>query len=188
MERRTRILAAIAAGSCLLALSPRTGAQSSAGHVLEEHTFNAGGNPTDGAAPGSAGHLLSLDSLGNSVAAGALSSASHDLDACFPAAYGPPGEVTHLLPGPTKDDLVWDPEPTVGSYSLYRGVISDLGGGTYGTCGQSGLTEAIASDADPVPAGGGFYYLVTAVNRLDEEGTKGSDSAGTPRANPDACP
>ena len=42
--------------------------------------------------------------------------------------------------------------------------------------------------AAPVPAGNGYFYLVTARNRLWEEGTKGSSSAGAQRANPAPCP
>ncbi|RMH70289.1 MAG: hypothetical protein D6685_00265, partial [Bacteroidetes bacterium] len=43
------------------------------------------------------------------------------------------------------------------------------------------LGESV-TDSDPIAPGGGFFYLVTARNRLDEEGTKGRDSAGSERA------
>ena len=36
-------------------------------------------------------------------------------------------------------------------------------------------------DTDTVPAADGFFYLVTAVNRLDEEGSRGVDSGGSLR-------
>jgi hypothetical protein len=52
----------------------------------------------------------------------------------------------------------------------------------------SELPDAAAIlDAVPDP-GQGFFYLVTARNRLAEEGTKGSTSAGVPRSNAFPCP
>ena len=42
---------------------------------------------------------------------------------------------------------------------------------------------------DTLPSTGtGLFYLVTGVNRLREEGTKGRSSSGTERANPLPCP
>lgn len=44
--------------------------------------------------------------------------------------------------------------------------------------------------SDPLApsAGTGFFYLVTARNRLDEEGPKGFQSLGVEEPNPDPCP
>ena len=163
-------------------------AQSSANHVLQEYVFNSGGNPADGAAPASASFRLSLDSIGGGVSGAGMTSASNSLDACFTTTYAPPGEVQNLLLDETKAQLIWDAEPSVGAYNLYRGALSALTDLTYGACGQTGLTEAAANDGDPVPVGDGFFYLVTAQNRLGEEGTKGNQSNGTDRANAAACP
>ena len=86
-----------------------------------------------------------------------------------------------------KDTLAWEPEKSVGDYNLYRDRVSDLAGLGYGTCEQWDLADETATDTDPVPAGDGFFYLVTAENRLDEEGTKGTDGAGTRRKG-NVCP
>jgi len=37
------------------------------------------------------------------------------------------------------------------------------------------------TDSDPLPVSGGFFYLVTAENRLAEEGTKGFTAEGAER-------
>jgi hypothetical protein len=65
-------------------------------------------------------------------------------------------------------------------------VISAL---AYGQCEQQDLTDATATDTDtPSAPREGFFYLVTANNRLGEEGTKGWDSADVERPNPVPCP
>ena len=109
------------------------------------------------------------------------------MDAGFIPAFAPPREVLNLrFTG--KDDLAWNHERSIGDYSLYRGLISALPG-AYGACELSGLTLASATDPAAPPAGDGYFYLVTANNRLDEEGTKGFDTlAPTERANPVPCP
>ena len=45
-----------------------------------------------------------------------------------------------------------------------------------------------AVDAALPNPGAGFFYLVTGVSRLREEGTKGRTSAGAVRPNPLPCP
>ena len=52
-----------------------------------------------------------------------------------------------------------------------------------GTARHSSLRLDVPGSGDA-----GFLYLVTAENALDEEGSKGSDSAGVPRGNPVPCP
>jgi hypothetical protein len=49
------------------------------------------------------------------------------------------------------------------------------------------LTET-TTDPDVPSVTTGYFYLVTADNRLDEEGTKGFRSNGTERGNPAPCP
>ena len=91
MMRKVPIwLAALVLGGSVLA-------QSSASYNLEEHVFNSGGHPLGGTTLASASFKISLDSLGEAISATDLTSASYRLDACFSAAYPPPGEVNGLL-------------------------------------------------------------------------------------------
>ena len=85
--------------------------------------------------------------------------------------------------------LVWNAERSVGVYNLYRNLMSAISGGDTGACEQYDLTATTTTDPDPAPsAGDGFFYLVTAENRLAEEGTKGWRSSGSERPNPLPCP
>ena len=185
MRSRTGTLVAFVTG--LLLAGGAVLAQSSASYVLEEHTFNAGGNPADSVIASSLSFRITLDSIGGGPSGAGLSSASHRVDAGFTAVYPPPGEVHNLL-FLSRVELAWDGEPSIGSYALYRGLISELPALSYGGCAQAPLNTPNATDADPVPAGDGFFVLVTARNLLAEEGSKGTRSDGTPRANPAACP
>jgi hypothetical protein len=162
-------------------------AQSSASYELEEHVLNAGGTPSAAVDPSSASFRITLSSLGEPLAPpGTATSASYAVDSAFTSAYRPPGEATRLR---FDDDVTlrWDPERSVGSYNLYRDSIGNLSGLGYGVCLQQDLPDARATDSDPVPSGDGFFYLATAVNRLDEEGTKGFQGDGTERAGA-VCP
>ena len=93
----------------LLLMASSALAQQSASFKLEEHTFNAGGNPDQGVIPTSASFRFTLDSIGESVVATGLTSASFQFDSGFPTAYPPPGEVEGLL---LTDDvtLIWNSE------------------------------------------------------------------------------
>ena len=75
--------------------------------------------------------------------------------------------------------LTWDPEASVGSYNVYRGTLSELPT-TYGTNIEPGWTGETYPDTDPY-GGESWFYLITASNRIAEEGTKGTDSSGTER-------
>ena len=79
------------------------------------------------------------------------------------------------------DTLEWDPEKSVGSYNLYRDLISNITGLDFGGCEQQELTSPTTDDTDAVPADDAYFYLVTAENRLAEEGTKGFRSDTTER-------
>ena len=159
-------------------------AQTSASYKLEESVFNAGGNPSPELK--SASFKITLDAIGEGVAATGLSSVSYQSDAGFPPYYPPPGEVS----GPrftSKTTLVWDPDPSVGRYDIYRGTSEELPG-TFGTCLAGGIgIETIEATEDPI-AGQCYFYLVTAENRLAEEGTKGYTSSGSERTNTIPCP
>jgi len=66
---------------------------------------------------------------------------------------------------------IWDPEPSIGVYNLYRNAA----------CLQQDLVNPSSSDAATPAAGQAYLYLVTAENRLREEGTRGYQSSGTER-------
>lgn len=171
-----------------MALSQVALGQESPSYRLSEHTFNAGGRPADGDGAASASYRISLDSVGQGSVGPGPSSASYRMDGGFVAAYPPPGEVTGLLLT-DEETLAWNPERSVGHYNLYRDLLGSLAGLGYGQCEQWGLTATTATDPEvPSPAGEGYFYLVTAANRLHEEGTKGWDSSLSERPNPSACP
>jgi hypothetical protein len=177
---RTAVIVVIA----LIAASS-TMAQTSANYRMTEHVFNNGGSPMDGAIPASPNLKITLDAIGDSLIHPTLSSPNYHMDGGFIGGYPPPGETLGLrFIGPVT--MQWDPEPSVGIYNLYRGDISALSGLGYGSCEQYGITGQTANDSTPpTPA---FFYLVTAENRLGEEGTKGYDSGNSQRPNPAACP
>lgn len=164
----------------VLALGGTAAAQQSASFKLEEHAFNAGGDPSGGTVPASTGFRISLDAVGEAAAAGSPASASFRMDAGFGSSYPPPDEVAGLRFADAQT-LEWAAEKSTGAYNLYRDLISNLAGLGFGSCLQQDLPGETATDVDPVPANDGFFYLVTAENRLAEEGSKGSRSDGTER-------
>ena len=162
-------------------------AQQSTSYRLTESTVNAGGRPVNGAGASSASYRVSFDAIGDAAAGGTLSSASYRVGSGFVAWFPPPGEVKGLRFA-DRTTLRWDPERSVGVYNLYRDFVSALAGGGTGTCFVNGVATEQASDAGSPGAGKGFFYLVTAKNRLAEEGTKGNRSSGSERPNPAPCP
>ena len=149
-------------------------AQTSTSFDLEEHSFNSGGNPANGATPSSTSFQLSIDAIGT-ISAHGLSSTSFMLDAGLVGAYPPPLEVTNLI-FTTVSDFEWDPFPGIGTYNVYRGAIGGFDP-SYGACAQPGVTTNSASDGSPIISPG-FFYLVTTENKLADEGTKGSNDLG----------
>jgi hypothetical protein len=109
------------------------------------------------------------------------------MDAGFVGSYPPPGEVLNLRFS-NGQTLVWDADRAVGDYALYRSLVSDLYVLDYGGCHEHGITAETTTDSDAPPSTDGYYYLVTARNRLFEEGPKGYDSDEYPRANDAPCP
>lgn len=166
--------------------SPISSAQQSTSFKLEEYVFNAGGHPEQGAVPASDRFEISLDAIGDATSGPPPSSASYLVDGGFVAVYPPPGEVVELR-FDDKVMLSWHPERSVGSYQLYRDAVDTLAG-DYGSCLQSGIGSASATDFDSPLSGTAWFYLVTARNRLEEEGTKGFDSGGAERSNLVPCP
>jgi hypothetical protein len=171
-------------------------AQSSADFRIEAQAFNAGGHPAAGTTLASAGFELSLDALGDGATALSLASASFRMGGGLPVSFPPPGEVAPACIGTpasclaftSQTVLTWPPERSTGVYNLYRGLLSSLSGLGFGACEQLDVPNETATDADPLSAGAGFFYLVTAENRLAEEGTKGFRSNGIERANAAPCP
>jgi len=161
-------------------------AQTSASYKLVEFTFNDGGRPANGSIASSASYRIKLDAIGDTVAATGLSSASHHLDDGFVSAYPPPGEVRNER-WTGKTVLSWDPEGSVGTYEVYRDLMSSLPG-SFGACFQSPLLSETATDVTSPASGTAWFYLVTARNRLGEEGTKGLRSSGIERSNASPCP
>jgi hypothetical protein len=170
-----------------LALALPATAQESHSFKLEEHVFNAGGHPAGGVTMSSASFRASLDAIGEGVAGGGLSGPSFHMSAGFVPAYPPPGEVLGLY-FDDVDTLYWEGERSAGVYNLYRDLLSALAGLGYGNCYLQDLTVHRIDDPDLPPSGNGYFYLVTAENRLGEEGSKGADSTGAARPNPAPCP
>ncbi len=183
MTRRHALLVAMA--SLAAALSTAS-AQTSASFKLQEAVINAGGNPLQGSLPSSASYRIRLDSIGEASVGIGASSSSYRMDSAFVSAYRPPGETLGLRFS-NRTTLVWNPEPSIGKYELYRGLISSLPG-TWGACFAANLASATAPDTQAPSSGTGYFYLVTARNRLGEEGTKGTRSNGSIRTNTNPCP
>ncbi len=161
-------------------------AQQSASFRLTEYTFNAGGHPLDGAQPSSAAFRITLDAIGTPVGAVSPSSASFRTSSGFLSAYLPPFELSGLV-FTDHQTLRWNAEANSLSYNLYRDSLGMLSGMGFGDCHESDLASTTATDGDPVPAGGGFFYLVTGRNRVQEDGSKGLGSDGTEREG-NVCP
>ena len=168
-----------------LAIAAPAIAQTSASYKLTESIFNNGGDPANGASGASASHRIKLDAVGDGLLGVGLASASFHMDGGFVDVYPPPGEVQQQL-FTSKTTMVWNPERSVGQYEVYRDLMGGLAGG--GACFTSGVTTEDATDAATPATGQGFFYLVTARNRLGEEGTKGFRTSGVERSNSSPCP
>lgn len=162
--------------------------QQSTSYKLKESVLNNGGDPLAGSFASSTSYRIKLDALGEGVVGPNLSSVSFRLDSGFAAAYPPPAEVLGLrFSPPGASSLAWDPERSAGSYNVYRAAVSSLPG-TFGACFQNGIGGASTVDSASPSSGAAYFYLVTARNRLSEEGTKGYRSSGVERSNNAPCP
>jgi hypothetical protein len=178
--------ALLAALACTVPATVPCEAQTSASFKLTESTVDGGGNPTQGSVLTAPHFHLKFDAIGDALAGAGLASGSFHVDGGFVGRYPPPGEVTGLI-FTSKTSLGWSSERSVGSYDLYRDLLSSLPG-TSGACYQPGLAATSWTEAASPAAGNGWFYLVTAENRLNEEGTKGFRSGGAERGNAAACP
>lgn len=167
-----------------LAIPALVTAQSSASYKIESGAFNAGGNPSPVLT--STSYKVTLDAIGDGVAAASLTSASYNSGAGLPAEYPPPREIQ----GDTftsKTTLTWLPDPSMGTYDVYKGTVPTFTP-SFGSCLTSGLTTEQCTISDVPSPGQCLYYLITAKSTLAEEGTKGYQSSGTERGNPSPCP
>jgi hypothetical protein len=167
-------------------LAPVTLAQQSPSYTLEEHVINAGGHPQFGGNPASASHRVTLGSIGESFATRRATGATQTLDSGFLPTYSPPSEIRNLR-FTNHVTLVWDAHSAAGRYNVYRDTLASLSTLGYGACAQRNLLVPTTTDALPLAAGSGFFFLVTVENRLFEEGTKGFTSAGIERTGT-VCP
>ena len=163
-------------------------AQQSTHYKQEEHVVNAGGSPRSGQVLSSTGFRITLSSLGDGLMS-ASGSSSFQVQGGFVAGHPAAGEILNLR-FTDKTTLLWDPEPSVGSYNLYRGLLSNLPGLNFGTCEQENLLSPTTQDTtggEGLAPGDGFFYLITAENSLLKEGPKGFLSLGGPRLG-STCP
>ncbi len=176
----------VIASTAILLAAPAL-AQQGEGVRISDHAINAGGHPSQGVVMASASYHLRFDSLAESTAGLLLEGDGYRLQGGFVACYPAPLEVTGLR-FTDAATLVWAPERSAGIYNLYRGGIDDLALGGYGSCLDDSLSDESSVDVERPPVGNGFAYLVTAENRLEEEGSLGTDSAGSEREPGSPCP
>ena len=181
---RTAIVIVLAAVLVLAALP--TPGQQSASFKLKESAVNAGGRPLNGTVAASASFRIALDSIAENAPARGLTSSSFRMDSGLISAYPPPGETLGLR-FTDRTTLRWTPEKSVGTYNLYRDLLAALPG-NYGTSFKAAIAGTTWVDSTTPPTGAGWFYLVTAENRLAEEGTKGYRSDNVERSNPLPCP
>jgi len=179
-----RIFAAL----LLVSVVPSLEAQEGARFKVTEHARNAGGSPVDGAVVGSARFEVDPSSIGDGVTGHALQGQRFLGEAGFSLAYRPAGEVLNLMIAADHRTLSWAPEPSVGHYSVYRDPIGALPALAYGACLATDVPTTSYDDPESPEPGEGYFYLVTATDRLRREGTKGWSSAGVERGNPTPCP
>ena len=163
-------------------------AQTSTSYKVTEFVLNEGGHPSP--VLGSTSYRVTLDSIGEGLVQTGMHSTSYAMDAGFVPPYRSPSEVVNVLFQKDRKTIVWTADKSAGDYNVYRDAFSLLPG-TWGHCWASLLQTATAVDTTvppPNPKPRGFFYLVTAENLLDEEGTKGYTSAGAERPNAIPCP
>jgi hypothetical protein len=158
-------------------------AQSSTNYIIEQGTFNNGGNPAP--AVGSDTYKLKTDSIGDGISGVAMSSASYQMSGGFVYSYPIPPEIKNLR-FTSKTAITWDAEPLAKYYQIYTAELTTLPGG-WGGCDQRVTSPpATLSGKDPDP-GKGYFYLVTGANSIQEEGTKGYQSGNVQRTNTVPC-
>ena len=122
------------------------------------------------------------------LAEGAVGAGSSVACIGSPTEVSPPGAYVPLT-FDDKQTLRWqDPMASnAETFNVYRGDLSLLGSGDYGTCFQSGLAGATVQDSSSPPSGVGWSYTVAGHN-VAGEGILGYRSDGTLRPNSVPCP
>ncbi len=167
----------VAAGLLLLLAGGAAMAQSGANWSVEDHSFNSGGTPVEGDTPLSpSGWELTLASIGDATRPVTAAGLSYSVTVGFGSAFEVPGEVMNLV-FTTAQTISWDADSSADQYNLYRDDTSD----GYGNCEEQGLLAVTTTDASAPTPGNTFHYLVTASNRVAQEGTKGFQTDMTER-------
>jgi RHS repeat-associated protein len=96
-----------------------------------------------------------------------------------------PGEVQNLV-FQSRQTVSWNASSGAEGYHLYRGMVSGLPSGNYGTCLLGSVQGATASDPDSPPVGAAFTYLVAGFD-ASGQGSLGTTSSGSPRSVAIAC-
>jgi len=183
----SRLRGTLAAGLAVLGTSAAL-AQSSPSYRIDEKALNEGGRPAQAVVSASPSYRISLDAIGDPIAARVMTAPSFRLGGGgLATAFPPPGEVGGLMVLGDRQTIVWSPEPASTAYNIYSGLLSTLPG-PFGACAIARVAGTSATDLTAPGPGTGLFYLVTGVNGLREEGTKGRTSDGTVRANPSPCP
>jgi subtilisin family serine protease len=91
--------------------------------------------------------------------------------------------------GPETIRLTWPAATGADAYSVHRGLLSDLGTDSYGSCAVDGLESTSHDDAEMLGSGQGFFYLVQGQSFDCGLGSLGYTSSEVLRTNsdPGAC-
>lgn len=109
---------------------------------------------------------------------------------CIPSLV-PPGEVSSTASGSLlvftgTNSMSWENETDSDTFNLYRGDITGLAGGNYGSCQQADINTNTTADASIASPGTAWFYIVTGANAAGE-GMMGYDSAASVRVNGSPC-
>lgn len=154
----------------------------SASFNLSDAAFDGGVRPA-----ASVSFKITNPALGSGLESTVFASASFHIDSGFAASYLPPAEIAGIR-WSDRTTLEWNADRSIGSYALYRNRLSTLAAANGGDCLVSDLTSETSTDSELPGAGNGYFYLVTARNRLGEESTRGYGSDGGERLGGAACP
>ncbi|MEM7246552.1 MAG: hypothetical protein AAF533_14465 [Acidobacteriota bacterium] len=152
--------------------------QVSSGYRQLEQDLSSGGPSTGTSTLSSTSFQVTLEVAGTGRSGQLLSSPSHRVGDGLTWAAVPPSEVSELRC--TLDGLRWDLAPYGDTYTLRRGLLSELADG-YGDALAWDIVGSRSDDDTLPPPGDGFFYLIGATSRLGEEGPLGRDSRGVSR-------
>jgi hypothetical protein len=91
-----------------------------------------------------------------------------------------PDEVANLRVTPAGF-FEWDAEGSASEYHVYRGALSSLGYGDFGSCEDSldsDLTDTLLNDLSEPPSGDGYFYMITADDTAGTGGAEGTRGLG----------